>query len=106
MRLLLTSLLLPALSLAQSVSGTVFDASHFALPAAAVNIRNIETGTARSTIPDSSGRFAAVGLAIGAYTLTASKDGFSSLTKTGITLALGEDATVNLTLSVDQFKQT
>jgi Carboxypeptidase regulatory-like domain len=106
MRLLLTSLLLPALSLAQSVSGTVFDASHSALPAAAVNIRNVETGTARSTITDSSGRFAAVGLAIGAYTLTASKDGFSSLTKTGITLALGEDATVNLTLSVDQFKQT
>ena len=105
MRLFLLFLSWPVLLEAQSISGTVLDASHGTLSGAAVTIKNLETGSERSAVTDSTGRFAAAGLSLGSYSLTASKARFTAQTRSGIQLVLGQEAAVNFTLSVDKVTQ-
>ncbi len=87
------------------ISGTVHDETGAPLAAAAVTIRNVETGAERKLITDSSGRYAAPSVAIGSYEITASKDGFQSQQKTGIALVVGQSTTVDLTLAVGRIEQ-
>ena len=105
MRLTLLPLLFPAISLSQSISGTVTDGSR-AIHAARILIENLETNGKRNATTDEAGRFSAPSLTIGKYRVTASKDGFSSDTRTGIHLLIGQQTDLTFTLSVDQLKQS
>src|SRR5690242_17528459 len=53
------------------ISGTVRDQSHGVLPGVAVEIRNVETGLARSIVTDTDGRYRALSLPPGTYAVTA-----------------------------------
>ena len=55
---------------------------------------------------DEAGRYSAPGLGIGQYQVTAAKEGFTSSQKTGITLVVGQENAVNLTLAVGAINQT
>ena len=66
-----------------SISGTVKDDSGAGLPAAAVSVKNIETGAERKLVTDDNGRYSAPSIAIGKYQVSASKEGFSSQTEDG-----------------------
>lgn len=88
-----------------SISGTVRDTSGASIPGAAVTIRNAETGTTRTLTSDAEGRYSAPSVPIGTYSISGSRDGFSTQTQTGIRLVVGQSATVDLSLAVGQVKQ-
>src|SRR4051794_18294556 len=68
------------------ISGTVVDSSGAAVPTAAVQIKNVGTGLSRALTSDDQGRYRAPELEIGNYEISASKPGFSSTVRTGVTL--------------------
>jgi predicted porin len=79
-----------------SVSGVVTDQSGAALRDVAVTIRNVETGATRTITTDGGGHFQASGLPSGRFEIRAAKPGFSDESRTGISLAVGQDATVDI----------
>ncbi len=68
-------------------------------------IQNTETNAVRTLTSDSDGRFSAPSLPVGHYSVTATKPGFESASKTGITLVVGQSAIENLALPVGQISQ-
>ncbi len=97
------SLLLPLPVLAQvsaGLSGRVTDQTGAVVSGAAVTAKNLDTGIVRTAITDQAGRYEMVALPIGQYDVLARKDGFAERVRTGISLVLGQDATVDLTLTV------
>jgi hypothetical protein len=88
-----------------SLSGRITDPSGAALAGARIEIRNVNTGSTRSTITNSSGRYLLLSLPVGDYQVIAQHAGFTQEIRTGIHLAVGEDGTANLRLSVGSVRQ-
>jgi predicted porin len=78
------------------VSGVVTDQTGAPLRDVAVTIRNVDTGATRTVATDGVGHFQASGLSSGLADIRAAKQGFADVTLTGITLAVGQDATVDI----------
>jgi hypothetical protein len=89
-----------------SIFGAVQDESGAGISQAQVLIRNVETGASRKLLTDADGRYAAPSVAVGAYRITASKEGFATQIKTGIDLPVGQAATVNFALTVGELRQS
>ena len=89
-----------------SISGTVADTSGAIIPGATVKVKNVEIGTVRTLVTDNAGRYAAPSLEVGKYEISAEKEGFRAEVKTGITVAIGQRAEVNLMLAVGTVKQS
>jgi hypothetical protein len=89
-----------------TISGAVHDTSGAAIPGATVTIRNVETGTTRTLISDGEGRYAAPSVTVGTYTVSASREGFSTQTQTGIRVVIGQSLAVDLSLAVGQVRQS
>jgi predicted porin len=83
------------------LSGRVSDASGSGVQSAAVTVINTDTGAVRDTETDAAGRYQVPSLPAGHYEVRASKPGFSGGLRTGILLAAGQAATVDLTMQVD-----
>ena len=79
-----------------SLSGTVTDQTGASLPDVAVTIKSVDTGVTRTIETDGGGRYQALGLPLGRYEIRAAKQGFNTEARTGITLAVGQDATVDI----------
>ncbi len=89
-----------------SINGAVVDTSGAIIAGATVKVKNVEIGTVRTLLTDSSGRYDAPSLAVGKYEVSAEQAGFRSEVKTGITLAIGQRAEVNLMLAVGDVQQS
>lgn len=85
-----------------TMSGTISDDSGAVLPGVTVVITNSDTGTSRTLVTDGGGRFTAPDLAPGPYTVKASLEGFGTVNRSGITLAVGQAAVVDLRLKIGQ----
>ena len=83
-----------------TITGTVKDASGAVLPAAAITIKNVETGLTRAMVTSESGGYSVPSLPVGAYEVTAEKMGFRREVLRGIELVVGQEAVVDLTLQV------
>ena len=103
---LLSSPALAAGQVTASVSGVVANPSGAAVPAAEVAARNVETGSVRHTSTDTSGRYQVPELAVGAYELTVSKQGFRTVVRSGLYLTVGQQARVNVALALSQVETT
>ena len=79
-----------------SVSGMVTDQGGAALSDVAVTIKNIDTGAARTIATDGGGHFQASGLPPGRFAIRARKQGFADEARAGISLAIGQDTTVDI----------
>jgi len=88
------------------ISGVVTDASGSAIPAASVDVVSVDTGASRKLSTDGSGRYDAPLLPIGKYEVTAEKQGFQSESKVGITLTVGQHATIDLMLPLGEVHQS
>src|SRR5712691_10564516 len=77
-----------------SISGTVTDMSGAAIADAVVQVRNTGTGITQTLASDGQGRFRAPDLAIGVYEVRASKTGFSTVVRAGITVTVGSQPVV------------
>src|SRR5688500_14688131 len=76
---------------AAGVSGTVQDATGALVPGATVTARNVETGASRTVVTDAAGRYTLSQLSIGAYEFTVELQGFQTLVRRGVELAVGQD---------------
>ncbi len=88
-----------------ALSGTVRDATGAPMAGVSVVVDNRETGAHRKLVTDSNGYYAAPSIAIGAYEVSASKEGFSTQAKTGINLTVGQSTTLDFTLPVGEVRQ-
>ncbi len=79
-----------------SLSGTVTDQTGASLSDVAVTIKNVGTGETRTTVTDGGGHYQASGLPMGHFEIRAAKQGFANETHTGISLAAGQDAMVDI----------
>ncbi|HYL63261.1 MAG TPA: carboxypeptidase-like regulatory domain-containing protein [Candidatus Methylomirabilis sp.] len=88
-----------------SITGTVTDASGARVPAAAVTVTSTETGASRSAATNEDGRYRVLALPVGEYEVRVSKAGFQEAIRSGIRLAVGQEAGVDLTLQVGQVQE-
>jgi predicted porin len=81
-----------------SVSGVVTDKAGAPIPKVAVTIRNLDTGESRTIPTDDAGHYQTSGLPPGRYEIRAAKQGFADERREGISLAGGQEATVDIKL--------
>jgi hypothetical protein len=89
-----------------TVLGTVTDPSGAAIPGATVQVRNTGTSQTQETVTDAQGRFQIPELGLGEYDIHASKQGFSTAVRTGVTLTVGSQTVIDFSLTVGQQQQT
>jgi len=87
------------------LAGSVTDQSGATVAGAAITVTNLETSTVRTATTDSTGHYQVFALPVGEYEVRAAKSGFADQVRTGIHLAVGQDATVDLTLQVSGASQ-
>jgi len=83
-----------------SLSGVVMDQTGAALPNVAVTIKSVDTAETRTIATDGGGHYQASGLPPGRFVIRAAKPGFADETRTGISLAVGQDATVDIKMQL------
>jgi hypothetical protein len=88
------------------ITGTVVDQGKAVLPGVTITVMNEATGLERTTVTSGDGRFVIPTLVPGTYTLKAELQGFQTLTQTGLILAVGQEVSLNLTLSVAGLAET
>ncbi len=81
------------------ISGIVSDASGAAVPGATVTVLNINTGVTKNYVTNQDGVYDTSSIVAGTYKLTFSKEGFSQLVRSSITVIVG-NTTINAQLTV------
>jgi len=89
-----------------SVSGIVTDQSGSGIGGAKVTITNTAMGTQNSTVTTDAGNYTIPQLAAGQYSLTIVAPGFAGLIRNGITVSVGQTASLDLQLGVGQASTT
>src|SRR2546428_1049589 len=83
-----------------TILGVVKDSSGAVIPGASLTVTNIDTSLIRSGASTEDGFYRFPALPVGHYRLGVTKEGFSALTRTGITLEVGQEAAIDLVLEV------
>ena len=89
-----------------TISGVVQDTSGAVIAGAMVTIRNVDTGAVRTLTSDEGGRYIAPVLPVGNYEVRGQQTGFQTEVRSGITLTVGREEVINLTLRVGQLADT
>ena len=89
-----------------TISGTVADMSGAAIPGSSIQVKNLGTGITQSISTDAQGRYTVPELVIGSYEIQASKTGFSTMIRSGVTLTVGSRPVVDFNLQVGASQQT
>jgi hypothetical protein len=89
-----------------TILGTATDSSGAALVGAKVTVTNVDTNVSQATVSDPQGRYRVSDLPIGNYQVEASMSGFQTVVHKGITLTVGANVVVDLSLPVGQVAQT
>src|ERR1039458_465055 len=101
-RLLFLGALTATLILAQSdsgrISGTITDASSAVVPNAPVTVKNERTGQARKVTANGQGVYLVTQLGPSTYTVTAEVTGMAPAENSGVTLQVGQERTLNITV--------
>jgi hypothetical protein len=105
--LICSFLLVPVVGSAQEavLTGTVSDSTGGVLPGVTVTATHEATGNTFVGVSDGSGIFR-IPARIGGYRLTAELSGFNTVTRTGITLQVGQTATIDLSMAVSTLQET
>ena len=83
-----------------TLSGTVSDPSGGGIPQAQVVIKNVATGVERTTTTNADGFYTTVNLLPGSYQITVTASGFNTETRHGVTMSVGAQQTVDISLRV------
>jgi predicted porin len=81
-----------------SLSGTVADQTGAPLADVAVTIKAIDASETHTIATDGGGHYQASGLPPGRFDIRATKKGFANETRAGISLTVGQDASVDITM--------
>jgi hypothetical protein len=83
-----------------NLDGTVTDQSHASVPGAHVVVTNLDTDAMTETRADQRGTYTMRSLPPGHYKVTTTSQGFTESVQTGITLTVGQNATLPVVLKV------
>ena len=83
-----------------SISGTATDESKAIIPGVMITVTNPETGLARTAVSDADGRFRVLNLPPGTYVLSAELQGFSSVVRENILVAISRDVVADVEMKV------
>lgn len=95
-----------AQSITGSIRGVVTDEQSAVAPGASVSVRNVETNQTRTVVTDAGGRYRVTNLPSGRYEVTVGMSGFATVVRSGITLALNQDAVVDVTIKTAAVAET
>ena len=103
-RLTVLAMLFSALACAQEfralISGQVTDSSGATIPGATIKATNLNTNISVTATSATDGRYVLAQVPAGPYTVTCEATGFKKLTRAGISLAVGDRATIDIRLEV------
>src|ERR1017187_8141060 len=85
-----------------AISGRVTDPSGAAVSGATITAKNLETEAVRTAHTDDAGRYLVLSLAVGEYEMRITKQGFQEGVRSGIHLAVGQEASVDMALRLGQ----
>src|SRR2546426_10425417 len=88
------------------IDSTVVDTSGAVLPGVDVEIRNVETNLTRTLITDRDGRFVALQLPPGRYTVTFKLAGFATHVQENVLATVGEGVRLSPVLKVSSVAET
>ena len=88
------------------INGTIYDQAKAVLPGVTITVTNEATGIAREAVTGEEGQFVVPTLTPGTYTVRADLSGFQAQTRTGLTLLIGQELTIDLTLGVAGLAET
>lgn len=88
-----------------TLSGLVTDPSGAPVAGAPVTANSLDTGVSRTASTDPSGRYRFFSLPVGLYEVRVTKEGFAEAIRSGITLAVGQDANADVSLRVGQVSE-
>jgi hypothetical protein len=103
--LLLTSVRVHAQVSGATLTGTVSDTSGALIPNAQLSIKNAATGQERAVTTDGAGFYSAPNLLPGEYEITATASGFTTQIRSGVTLTVGGQQLLNITMQLGQVAQ-
>src|SRR5687768_11064233 len=89
-----------------AIQGTVTDAQGAVMPGASVVVANIQTGWTRDVITDERGWYRATAITPGDYELRVTLQGFATQIRRGLTVTVGQEATVNVALRVANIEES
>ncbi|MGH9328776.1 MAG: TonB-dependent receptor domain-containing protein [Terriglobia bacterium] len=88
-----------------TIVGTISDTSGAVVPAAEITVTETSTGVKRAVTADSNGYYSVPNLPPGTYSVSASKEGFSTQVRTGVSLFVNTTDRVDITLEVGAIAQ-
>ena len=88
-----------------ALTGAVTDPSGGVVPGATVHVVNVATGDSHTFVSQSNGSYLAPFLAPGAYRVEVSKNGFKTVSLTGVSIAVAETSTLNVKLELGEVAQ-
>src|SRR5881392_3188539 len=92
---LLACVAMPRALHAQATTGTIYgavvDESKAILPGVSVQVRNVENGATRTLVTDENGRYRALNLPPGVYSVTGDLQGFSAARRDNLVVEIGRD---------------
>jgi outer membrane receptor for ferrienterochelin and colicin len=88
------------------IEGAVVDTSGAVLPGVDVEVRNVETNLRRTLVTDRDGRFVALQLPPGRYTVTFKLAGFASLVQENVLVTVGEAARLSPAMKLSGIAET
>jgi hypothetical protein len=83
-----------------AISGTVTDPANAAIAGADVTIESVNTGEIRRVTTSATGLYSAPNLVPGPYAITVTATGFSTLTRSNLTVQVSSELVVNLQLQI------
>ena len=86
--------------------GTILDEQGGVLPGVTITVTNTETGWTRTIVTNERGYYRAAALPPGKYEMKVEMSGFNREIRSGMTLTVGQEATINLTLKVSSVQET
>ncbi len=89
-----------------TLSGTITDESHAAIPSATVSILNVATGITTTKTTNDQGIYDAPNLLPGNYQVSISAPGFQKTVQSGIVLTVGAQQVLNISMKVGSVSQT
>jgi hypothetical protein len=95
-----------AQSTSSAVQGVVKDQSGAVLPGVDVEVRSVDTNLSRSFTTDAAGRFQALQLPTGRYTVTLKLSGFKTVVLDDVIATIGETTSITATMNVSTLAET
>ncbi len=89
-----------------AILGVVADASGAVLPGVTVTVTNVDTNVPSEAVTDGEGRYQVRYLNPGAYTVTASLEGFKTVIRSGVQVGVGDSLSVDLVMSLGTLQET